>query len=75
MSNCRGCGKPMLWGVDQETGAKIPLDPRAPVYELCALEESTNTFTVRRSKTHHVSHFATCPKANQFSGKGNRAEG
>jgi len=70
--SCRGCGKPMNWGLDSETGATIPLDPRAPVYEIGPLDEATRTFSVRRVRTHAVSHFATCPKSSDFS-KGKRA--
>lgn len=70
MSNCRGCGKPMNWGIDQDSGAKVPLDPIAPVYEIGALDEATNAFSVKRVRASHaVSHFATCPQAKQFSGK------
>lgn len=46
-------------------GKKIPLDPHAPVYS--AIEQRGRTEVVR---THlaMVSHFATCPNANDFSG-------
>jgi hypothetical protein len=70
MSTCKGCGRDILWGVD-EKGTRIPLDPRAPVYHVMAFDPETNTYAVERAggsvPTNYVSHFATCPKAKDFS--------
>lgn len=80
-SSCRGCGKPILWGVTSD-GKKIPLDPRAPVYVVRVLEcPGTDHQVIRLERSSlidgmevdgepqvaYVSHFATCPKANDFS--------
>ena len=62
---CKGCGKPIIWGTDPE-GKRIPLDPRPPVY---MVEPSGKC---RRVSNAMVTHFATCPKAAEFSGKGKR---
>jgi hypothetical protein len=56
---CAGCSKAILWAVNED-GARIPLDPVAPVYEV-------DGQVVRRTRQALVSHFATCPKADQFS--------
>ncbi len=56
---CKGCGRDMTWGITTE-GARIPLDPRAPVYRL------DNGIAVRAHGC-MVTHFATCSKAGDFS--------
>ena len=64
MTPCKGCGKEIVWGATAE-GKKIPLDPRALVYttiEMRGHKEIVRTYLAM------VSHFATCPKANDFSG-------
>lgn len=76
---CKGCGKPIVWAKD-EKGQAIPLDPRAPVYDVIEVREGV---TCVRSKPgqnvmgHNlasmVSHFATCSKAAQFSGSKRKA--
>lgn len=63
---CKGCGRPIVWAMNTQTKAFIPLDP-APL-----------TYTVQKSAGDGplicgpiegmVSHFTTCPKANEFSG-------
>lgn len=68
MSTCKGCGKEIVWGITSD-GKKIPLDPRPPVYSFTPLVgETLNGLKVERMYNAHVSHFATCPKANDFSG-------
>ena len=75
---CRGCGKPILWAaladvdgklVVNENGSPkcIPLDPRAPVYHVRFFDDGRSSEADRAPDT-FVSHFATCPAANQFSG-------
>ena len=70
-SVCRGCGKKIVW-VEDNNGKKIPLDPVAPVYQIdiaaAALAPGCTKIATRR-KDCMVSHFATCPDANKFSGK------
>jgi hypothetical protein len=63
MSACRGCGKPIVWGVTSD-GKKIPLDPRPPTYRI--VNDIPDSVKVVRDTFVMVSHFATCPKANQF---------
>ena len=69
-SFCKGCGAPIVWATSS-TGKSIPLDPRAKVYSvvpergrLIAVEPLSAVIGERFM----VSHFTTCPKANQFSG-------
>ena len=66
MTNCKGCGKKITWG-ETEEGKMIPLDPRPPVYEVWMRANDGKTFIKRRTDC-YVSHFATCPNANEFSG-------
>ena len=65
-SLCKGCNKPIVWGETSE-GRRIPLDPGPAIYAVG--ETSGGTITAERSKEHMVTHFATCPKASDFSGK------
>lgn len=62
-SKCKGCGATIVWG-ETADGKKIPLDPSAPVYEI----DPVHPTKCERTKTAMVSHFKTCPKADQFSG-------
>ncbi len=75
-SKCRGCGAPMIWG-QMEDGTWVPLDPKPAVYRLV---EFTDLFAGAVAKAVRqpaaqlgvaggfaVSHFATCPKASDFS--------
>ena len=75
-SKCQGCGKRIVWATTAE-GKKIPLDPTAPVYQVassnvtgtigCCISPLYNDTDAKvRLRQHMVSHFATCPKANQF---------
>lgn len=72
-SDCKGCPATIIWCVEEVTGKKIPLDPKAPVY-VVVKDTFGQAPVVRRAKddqnnvTAMVSHFATCPSANQFSG-------
>ena len=63
MTTCKGCGKEILWVVTVR--GKMPLDPRPPVYEIG--EEVNGVLPASRIPRCYVSHFATCPKANDFS--------
>lgn len=66
-SKCRGCGKPVVWATaKREDGklVKVPLDPRAPVY---IVTQGPLGIEAVRHAAAMVSHFATCPKADQFS--------
>lgn len=68
MSKCKGCGKEIIWGTTID-GKKIPLDPRPPVYAYDAdNEECVRLGHAPDGSGPMVSHFATCPKANDFSG-------
>ena len=63
-STCRGCGKEIIFGIEPETGRSIPLDPRPPVYRIRQVGANVEAIRERMAL---VSHFATCPKAAQFS--------
>ena len=66
MSECRGCGKTIVWidtrSADGSRIVQMPLDPRAPVYVVRKVGEGD-----RAAENYMVSHFATCPKASEMS--------
>lgn len=65
-----GCGKDVIvWGVTPD-GKRIPLDIRAPVYKLGTWDAQAQCYPVERVQGYKVTHFATCPLANNFSQKG-----
>jgi hypothetical protein len=68
---CKGCGKPIVFvaavGVEGKRGLH-PLDPRPPVYVITVWDQDGTPTEAIRMNTAYVSHFATCPKAGQFSG-------
>ena len=64
---CRGCGKSMIWALDSD-GKKIPLDPRAVVYNL-RLDEDQGEIVADRTDLAMVNHFATCSEANTMKKK------
>lgn len=77
IGTCQGCGKKILWGITPE-GKSIPLDPSAPVYTVVTKIPGTPRVKLlpaseRRELGPWVSHFATCPKASQFSGSSKSA--
>ena len=68
MTPCDGCGRPIIWA-ETKDGTRIPLDPRPAVYMTTGFAGGT-VVKAERTKDALVSHFAICPTANEFSGKG-----
>lgn len=65
MSTCKGCGKSIVWATTPQ-GRRIPLDANTPTYTVTVFPENTPAIAERSAAM--VSHFVTCPKANDFSG-------
>lgn len=70
MSKCRGCNAEIVWAKTQN-GKNVPLDPRAIVYSVAPFEG--NLIAIQPvghipGEKFMVSHFNTCPNANEFSG-------
>ena len=74
MSDCRTCGAPILWA-KTERGKNIPLDPE-PCDDgnlavssvpggLLARAVGANSPALLAGLPRHVSHFVTCPQADQ----------
>lgn len=64
MTACKGCGKEIRWAVDMNTGARIPLDAKPlEVYVI------VGDGSCCKAPPSYISHFKTCPKADQFSGR------
>ncbi len=59
-----------MWG-ELRGGKKIPLDPKPPVYFYSMLDGQAE----RAAVGHYVTHFATCPKANDFSASKKKPQG
>lgn len=71
MPKCK-CGKEIIWGLT-EAGKPLPLDAKALVFIPTGEVRQTKygpTMVYKIDKDAKVSHFATCPNANEFSGKG-----
>lgn len=68
-TTCRGCGQQVLF-VTTKDGVTVPLDVVAAVYTRVWDPDSDKGFWMREETGEtFVSHFATCAKANQFSGR------
>lgn len=80
MAKCKGCGAEIIWARN-ENNKMVPLDAKAPVYVLTIRESRSlgpadvycsPIGEARCQRTEKgrafVSHFVTCPKANEFSG-------
>lgn len=63
---CRTCGREIVWKTTQH-GKKVPLDPKAIVFSVVGDIAVKPTPGVA-GETFMVSHFATCPDANGWSG-------
>lgn len=62
---CKGCGKPIMFLRD-EIGRFIPLDIRAPVYEI-KKDFSGIEVASLVAENFHVNHFSTCTSAKEFT--------
>lgn len=64
--NCRACGCPLAF-VPGPNGKKIPLDERSAVYRIA--NDMLGNPVAEKVTDAYVTHFASCAKANDFSGK------
>jgi hypothetical protein len=64
--NCRLCGKMLVFAVNRQTGARVPLDTVAPTF---TVEINGEASLMAERSPAYVSHFATCPAANEFGRK------
>jgi hypothetical protein len=74
-STCRGCGQNIEW-IKTSKGKNMPLDPDSYSWDDLAdgdfainsvgeVKKKTNSYTPPED-TWRISHFSTCPKANEF---------
>lgn len=68
---CRGCGKPVIF-VRTAEGKTVPLDPVAPIFVRERDGDGGALWAQDRGDSVFVSHFATCSRANDFSGRGRK---
>ena len=71
-AKCKGCGNTIVWA-ETSHGKNVPLDPKAVVYSVRPengklIAVAITGHTGPSGDTIMVSHFNTCPKANDFSG-------
>ena len=62
-AECRGCAAPIYW-ITTPKGAKLPVD--------CSVDGAWSPSDTRGTTPHDghgVSHFQTCSKVGQFSGR------
>jgi hypothetical protein len=69
---CKRCGVEIILaytGKAKPSGEleKIPLDAK-PLQHVYRIDDSGKDFTAHKAEGVHVSHFRTCPHANEFSG-------
>ncbi len=73
---CNGCGATIVWvRLDDAKGTRVPLDPKPAVYYITG--QDSEAYLGRRANGNKdramgqamVSHFVTCPKAAEFSGR------
>lgn len=72
-TTCAKCGKEILWAVSAETGAKIPLDPKALIFKILRTDSGVSVIPADRD-VYAVTHFATCPSAADFSGRAKKSD-
>ena len=61
MANCRSCGAAIIWATTT-AGKRMPLDPKPISVAIGEGVTNGGTVEIRRG---YVSHFATCPSADQ----------
>ena len=61
---CRGCGADIVWAVT-EKGKRVPLNPKSEKRFIFTSWPQIEPTLVTLMDT-YVSHFATCPKAEEF---------
>lgn len=66
-SPCRGCGADIVFATVE--GKNTPLDLRPPVYVFESDGEGGGAWLRMPKGVVAVSHFSTCPKANDFNGR------
>lgn len=65
-TTCRGCGATIVW-VETPGRVRVPIDPRPPIYRYNLDTGQGQKIERGLTDAYGVSHFATCPKANEFS--------
>lgn len=65
-AKCKECGKDIIWATNPATGKHVPLDAKAVVYKIEAREvEGKEVYLALQNPDFKVTHWATCPKANE----------
>lgn len=74
-SRCNRCNRVIEWievlvdGQDGPERRRIPIDPRAPTFEYVERQGEHGIEGYYRRSSAKVSHFSTCPQANDISTK------
>lgn len=74
-SVCKGCGKPIVWATNPQSGKKVPITlvPTYLVYDI-GDQETECIINVPNDVDDRlgINHFLVCPKANDFHRGGAR---
>ena len=63
-STCRGCGARIVWGLTKKNGKAVPMDP--PEKRYVNVGTGTTASPEVEIQRTWLSHFATCPKRDDF---------
>lgn len=75
---CTGCGQPLIWAYTPN-GKPMPLDPDPvpPARGTYVVDgkhcRPSEPLTDPPETQHHMNHWATCPRADDFKTKGRKA--
>lgn len=67
MAYCENCNRLIVIGKTVD-GKKIPLDPKASVYRIVERGDDGEGALIDRAPNMMVSHLATCPLVNRYTG-------
>lgn len=68
---CRSCGREIVWA-ETNHGKKVPLDAKGLVFSVLPAPHGLTAVLAEprvMGERLMISHFATCPQANQWSGQ------
>lgn len=68
LAACTRCRKPIVWGQTAD-GTKVPLEMRRTTAYRFLAQHSSHVEIERGAEPVFVSHFLTCPHADEFSGR------
>lgn len=76
MSQCKGCGREILFLRSMNSGGTIPLEICRNAYRISPTKDLAGDLLVEQIKGEvvYISHFLTCKRANDFSASRRKEE-